>query len=483
MSSTKVSKNNQILKEIINNSWNGIGIIDSNSKFIYVNHAFKPILGYSEDELLNMKFEDLLSQDDRIKFRDLIIKNYDNEYTNSISIECLRKDKKHVYLDISIKLMLNKQHIVINAHDITQNVSEHEIFDKYVIQAHLDKKGMITKVSEAFCRLSLFSEKELVGKHYTFIYKPSLNEDGLEKSIKDAIESKFQYNGIVAAINKYGDTFWVDMIVKPIKNKYGDTIGYSTVMFDMTNEISLQKNTEVLEETIDENEVKLKIMGDTLRTVAHQWRQPLSNISLEAQDLLFSYQFTDGAVTKDDAVPILESMRDNIEDLSGIISKFQLITEVKSSKTSSNIVEISNMAISKSIVPQDVISGEFKEKITIKTYSRELETALIAILNNAYEAVLKLPNGIDKIISYNTYLVEDDKRLILEISNNGGNISLDIIKNIFDAYFSTKSEKNGVGLSLYISKILIELHLNGKITVENKKNNMVTFTINLPLGT
>ena len=54
-----IDKNNQELKEIINNSWSGIGIIDQTSKFIYVNNAFTPILGFKEEELLQIKFENL----------------------------------------------------------------------------------------------------------------------------------------------------------------------------------------------------------------------------------------------------------------------------------------------------------------------------------------------------------------------------------------------------------------------------------------
>lgn len=482
MISTKVSTSNQVLKEVINNSWSGIGIIDPTSKFIYINHAFKPILGFEEDELLQMKFEDLLSQKDRIKFQELIIKNFDNEYTNSIQVECLRKDKKLVYLNISIKLMSNRQHIVINASDITQTISDHETFDKYVIQAHVDTNRVINKVSEAFCRLSLFSSEELLGEHYSFIFHPSLNVKDLDKKIWDEVNENSQYNGVIAAVNKYGDTFWVDIIIKPIKNKYGDITGYSAVMFDMTNEVSLQKNTEELEVTIGENEVKLKIMGDTLRTVAHQWRQPLNNISLEAQDLLFTYQFSDDDVKKDEAVPILESMRDNIEGLSNIIGKFQLITELKSLKVDSNIADIAANAIFKSQAPTNAISGNFDKQIIFQTYSRELETSITSILDNAFESVSKLSEGEERVIICNTYVSKNKDRVYIEITNNGGNIDSDIIDKIFDAYFSTKEEKNGVGLSLYISKIIIELHLNGKIKVENKENNIVTFTINLPIG-
>ena len=42
----KLKNSNNELREIVNNSWDGIGIIDKNTKFIYVNNAFSPILGF-----------------------------------------------------------------------------------------------------------------------------------------------------------------------------------------------------------------------------------------------------------------------------------------------------------------------------------------------------------------------------------------------------------------------------------------------------
>ncbi len=477
---TAIDKNTQELKEIINNSWSGIGIIDQTSKFIYVNNAFTPILGFKEKELLQIKFESLLLPKFKAEFKELLRKNYENQYTNNIRVSCMRRDKAVVYLDVSIKLMLNKKYIVINVNDITQSISDHETFDRYVIQAHVDKDGVFTKVSEAFCRLCLFNENELIGKSYKLMSHPSLNEDDLEGTIWSELIIHGSYNGIIASKNKHGETIWVDAIIKPINNKYGDITGYSVVMFDMTGKIKLEQNKEMLEETIIDNEAKLKIMGDTMRTVAHEWRQPLNTISLEAQNLLFSYQFTDDGVPKEEAVPILEGMQNNIEGLSNIINKFQYITELQGEKKETLINDVCNRAINISSVSEDIINEEYSINQNFKTHENELATSIASILDNAKEAIDRFESDDEKFINIKTYI--DGSNIKVEISNNGGNIPVDLLEEIFTPYFSTKETRNGVGLSLYISKMIIELHLKGKIEVENKDNNVVVFTVVLPIG-
>jgi len=478
--SDTIDKNTKELKEIINNSWSGIGIIDQTSKFIYVNSAFTPILGFKEEELLQIKFENLLLPKYKAEFKELLRKNYENQYTNNIRVSCIRRDRAVVYLDVSIKLMLNKKYIVINANDITQNVADHETFDRYVIQAHVDKKGIITEVSEAFCRLCLFSENELLGKSFKVMSHPSLNEEDLEATIWSELIIHEQWNGVIASKNKHGDTFWVDVIMKPIKNKYGDITGYSAVMFDITGEIKLEQNKEILEETIINNEAKLKIMGDTMRTVAHEWRQPLNAISLEAQNLLFSYQFTDDGVPKEEAMPILEGMQSNIEGLSNIINKFQYITELQGDKKISAIQDVCRRAISISTVSDDIIIEEYNTNREFKTHENELATSIASILDNAREANEKFVSDDKKFIKVKIY--EDDNNIKVEISNNGGNIDEKVMEEIFEPYFSTKETRNGVGLSLYIAKMIVELHLKGSIEVENKDNNIVVFTVVLPIG-
>jgi signal transduction histidine kinase len=114
------------------------------------------------------------------------------------------------------------------------------------------------------------------------------------------------------------------------------------------------------------------------------------------------------------------------------------------------------------------ININIKALENFRSYENELVQVVINIIKNAIEAY---PKEGEKIIE----IIIDGKKLM--IHDFAGGIPQDIIDKIFDQYFSTKGEK-GTGLGLYMSKIIIEEHCNGKISVENA-NGGARFTIEI----
>jgi len=101
------------------------------------------------------------------------------------------------------------------------------------------------------------------------------------------------------------------------------------------------------------------------------------------------------------------------------------------------------------------------------TYETQVTQVLINIIKNAQDAILekKLEHG---TIWLNAY--EQNDLFILEVEDNAGGIPEGVIAKIFDPYFSTKTEKNGTGLGLYMSKTIIEEHCHGSLQVHNTDN-------------
>ena len=70
---------------------------------------------------------------------------------------------------------------------------------------------------------------------------------------------------------------------------------------------------------------------------------------------------------------------------------------------------------------------------------------------------------------------------MITVTDNGGGIPGELMAKIFDPYFTTKFMSQGTGVGLYMSKMIIEKHMGGSISVENNDSG-VQVTIELPLA-
>jgi len=100
----------------------------------------------------------------------------------------------------------------------------------------------------------------------------------------------------------------------------------------------------------------------------------------------------------------------------------------------------------------------------------------INIIKNSKDALVRSGKKDKKI---HIGLKKETDYLLISICDNGGGIKDAIIDKIFTPYFTTKSEKNGTGLGLYMSETIINKHLNGSIEAKNF-NDGVCFNIRLP---
>lgn len=459
----KLKNTNLELKEMINNSWDGIAIIDSNSKLVYVNDAFIPMLGYQKIELLSTSMVDLVNEEYKKPFLQLLQNNKNNTYFTDINVVCTRKDEKPIYLKITVSLMLNKKYFVLNAKDITKEISDDEILNNYVISSHTDVNGTITEVSDAFCKLTGFSKDELVGQPHSIIKHPDTTNETFSQ-LWSTIKSGKEWSGKIKNRKKNGDVFWVDVRIKPIYNKYGDIIGYTSLMFDITNELFLDQKV------IDQNS-KLNIMTETIRTISHEWRQPLNSISILAQKLSLNLE------DDKDSFMTLEKIKNSINSLSNTIEEFKSLVEFKGQKERVNIRQLIETLI-KPYKNMTEFNLDIDSNINVEIYENRVVNIFNNIIQNSIESMQKnsIKNGMIQISIKNS-----SNSLVIEIADNAGGIDNSIINRVFEPYFSTKDQQHGVGLGLYICKNILELHLNGSIKLKNKNNGVAVY-ITLPIN-
>jgi signal transduction histidine kinase len=252
----------------------------------------------------------------------------------------------------------------------------------------------------------------------------------------------------------------------------------------MNNQELVEENEKLKQEICIQKDlfnknVKMAQMGEMLTVIAHQWKQPLHNMSIiiSTQQLELELGMTDDIELKKS----FSTLMDNITFLSDTVDDFRHFFNPKKKKEEillEDVVDSVFSLILASLQNNNIeVIQDYKFKNKILTYKNELMQSVLNILKNAKDNLVEqnIENPMIAVIGY-----EYDDRQIIDIVDNGGGISEDNLDKIFQPYFSTKPEKKGTGIGLYITKVMIEEKCGGELKVENIENG-VRFSIILPI--
>ncbi|MFZ2889508.1 CHASE domain-containing protein [Sulfuricurvum sp.] len=221
-------------------------------------------------------------------------------------------------------------------------------------------------------------------------------------------------------------------------------------------------------------------MGEMINMIAHQWRQPLASIS--AISGLLSFETMMDQYEKNHFTEKLDLVSDLALELSNTINDFRNFfkkDKIKELTTWQELVQ-GSMTIMQPILISKSIKVEiaFDYKDAFETYSREMKQVILNFIKNSEDILT------DNLIAEPTIWIRtfyEENMSCFEIEDNGGGIPGEILNQIFDPYFSTKIEKNGTGIGLYMSKIIVEKHAKGSLSVYNTPVG-ACFKICLPLS-
>ena len=245
---------------------------------------------------------------------------------------------------------------------------------------------------------------------------------------------------------------------------------------------------------ITKNEEKNKIlikqsrmasMGEILENIAHQWRQPLSTISVVTTGMEVKKELN--LLDDKEFFESIGHIKNSVNYLSNTIDDFRsFLNEDKPKKEFSieNLINKSLELLGTKYCKEKINYVKHIDNINLISLENELLQVLLNILSNARDA-LKFSNK-NKLVLINT--LKDENKIIISIKDSAGGIKEDIIDRIFEPYFTTKHKYKGTGIGLYMSKLLVEKHLNGTIEVknsnfvyENENYTGAEFKIILPL--
>lgn len=382
------------------------------------------------------------------------------------------------------------------------------------IVSKTNKDGIIIFANEEFCKISGYTKEELIGRSHNIVRHEDVPKEVFENLWRTILAKKV-YKGILKNKAKNGKTFWLNATIIPILDKNGDIEEFVAIRHDVTKvfllnerlnkmQQRLKNSNEILEKRVKKqtkklielnenlekrvafeiakNEEKTHIMfrqsrlasmGEMIANIAHQWRQPLNELSIEL------FKMKQNLNNEDEFLKIYDHSKQIIKNMSKTIDDFSNFFKTQSSNEVFLLCEAVDeaRAMLKATFEKENINLEIKCKRGIFVYGlkSEITHVLMNILANSKDA---FKNNLikEKHIILSTNI--KNGKVSIDIFDNAGGIAKENLEKIFEPYFTTKHKSVGTGLGLYIVKMILD-RMNGEISVRNYKKG-ANFKIILP---
>ncbi|MAD42006.1 MAG: histidine kinase [Arcobacter sp.] len=336
--------------------------------------------------------------------------------------------------------------------------------DGFIISEIKEQKTSILSLNHTALKTTGYDSKEVLYKDFFKLF------DNL--SLEEVLESKslFKTIKLFTKTNQI-KTVELNVIIYSYENQ--------DLLFASLRDISertLLKEEKLKQEKMLIQKSKMAAMGEMIGNIAHQWRQPLSQVSGLFFDIESAYDYKE--LDKKYLSNRINEANDLLEYMSKTIDDFRNFFNPNSKKEDFLVIDAvsSSFNIVKATLNYHKIDISFSIDLGYKIngYKSEYSQAIVNIISNAKDILIDRKIQNPKIKIY----LDDSKETKLCIEDNAGGVNKEIINKIFDPYFTTKYDY-GTGIGLYMTKLIIEEKMNGNINVRNSKEGAI-FSITIP---
>lgn len=267
-------------------------------------------------------------------------------------------------------------------------------------------------------------------------------------------------------------------------NKMLESIdSYRCQMEQITNELENRVEYEIVKRREKEqlliHQSRLAAMGEMIENIAHQWRQPLNIISLAITNI--NMKRTLGSLEDDEIDKNNAIINNNLAFMSNTIDDFRNFFNMD--KESLHFDPLQPIQEIFSLLGEQLRYANITYQIhkmcdqEILGVINEFKQVILNIVNNAQDAIKSKQDQSEGKIEIT--LRCDTSHLYIDISDTGGGVAPEISQRIFEPYFTTKLHNKGTGIGLYMSKVIIEQHFEGSLSVHNTDEGAL-FTLSIP---
>ena len=350
--------------------------------------------------------------------------------------------------------------------------SKHELqiaaasFDTQSGMIITDKNLKILRVNKAFTSITGYSMKDAVGNTPTLL-KSGIHGKEFYDKMYDSLRKNHYWMGEISNKHKDGSIVNELLTIHVILNNMGEVIYYVSSFVDITSQKRIEAELKEKENLLIQKS-KMASMGEMLENIAHQWRQPLSVISTTSSGLLLRKNLG-LEIEKKEEIEDLHKIGDTVKFLSQTIDDFRNYFKPNKNKELFNLkscYEKTLKLLSTKFELLNITVIENLEEVEVYGNENEFTQVIMNLLNNSKDVLIEKVK--DNRLMFVT-IKKDNDNIFLSIRDNGGGVPQDIIDKIFEPYFTTKNKDEGTGIGLYMSKEIIEKHMDGKLELHNRE--------------
>lgn len=482
-------------KDLVENSPEMIHSVNADRYFIDVNKTELDILGYSLQEMRNMKIDDIVPAD----LKHMVKKHTERTIREGISrveVQFIAKDGRKLDVDISATALyhpVTSQFVKMRAflrditdrkrlerhlkeyyetlarevNDKTRELKETKDYLENLLETAndviytLNSEGVIKYVNKKIEEWG-YTKEEVVGSSFLTLLSEKCRDERLKDTVTKGIRETYE----VEAVDKSGGIKDIVLSVSPLRGADGKV----SEILCIANDITEQKR---LEHQIAQAE-KMSAIGQLAAGIAHEINNPIGGI-LNCLYNLRTKRLPEGRVGE-----YLQSMEDGIRRVQRTVDQLldfsqQHLPELTTVHINHLVRDVLSL-ITYAITSKDIrLEMKLDNDLPLLMLDQhKLGQVVMNILLNAVQAI----NG-DGVIEVRTF--EEDGWCCLDITDNGVGIPPAMLTRIFDPFFTTKDVGKGTGLGLAVSLGIVEKH-SGRIEVKSVEGKGTAFTIKLPVN-
>jgi len=337
--------------------------------------------------------------------------------------------------------------------------------------------GTITSWNAGAEKMYGYSASEMVGQHVSTLAPTDRKEEVRE--ILERIKRGERVDHLeTVRVTRDGRRIDVSLTISSIEDEHGMIIGASSIARDITER---KQAEEALQQTQSELAHVARVMttGELAATIAHEVNQPLTAMVANANAA--RRMLGNGKPDLDEAREAIDDIVKDAHRASEVVGRIRSLLKKGSHRTEPLAInEVIEEVVA--IVRNDLAGKRVSLRMEMATDLPEVEADRVeiqqVILNLTMNAVEAMSSVEDRSRNLLIRTARDESRgVLIEVRDSGIGIASENLQRIFDAFYTTRPEGMGMGLS--ICRTIIESH-GGRLWAESNEGRGATFRFTLP---